>query len=175
MGEDSYTEYKSSFSDAVIETLTAFANTKGGKVLVGVDDTGKPIQGFTLGQETLQKWVNEVKNKTQPSIIADADVIRIKGVSIGELSVKEFPVKPVAFRGRYFRRIKNSNQYYCQNSSKAARISAIICRIKKMFYQTTGRIFLMSDYSAMASTITRFFAGGIFHFYFESGMFDILM
>ena len=77
--------------------------------MIGIDDMGKPVQGFTLGQESLQKWVNEVKNKTQPSIIPDADIVRVKGSVVGELSIKEFPVKPVAFRGRYFRRIKNSN------------------------------------------------------------------
>src|SRR5262245_61563959 len=109
MKEDSHTEFKSSFSDTVIETLAAFANTKGGRVLIGIDDTGSVIRGFTLGQETLQKWINEVKNKTQPSIIPDAEMVRIKGGVAGVLSIKEFPVKPVAFRGRYFKRIKNSN------------------------------------------------------------------
>ena len=109
MQEDNCTEFKSSFSDAVIETLSAFANAKGGRVLIGIDDGGNPVRGFTLGSETLQKWVNEVKNKTQPGIIPDAEVVQIKGNMVGELSVKEFPVKPVAFKGRYFRRIKNSN------------------------------------------------------------------
>ena len=109
MQEDNCTEFKSSFSDAVIETLSAFANAKGGKVLIGIDDRGNPVRGFTLGSETLQKWVNEVKNKTQPGIIPDAELVQIKGNMVGELSVKEFPVKPVAFKGRYFRRIKNSN------------------------------------------------------------------
>jgi predicted HTH transcriptional regulator len=52
----------------------AFANSKGGRVLIGLDDGGKPVKGFTLGNESLQKWVNEVKNKTQPSIIPDAEV-----------------------------------------------------------------------------------------------------
>jgi ATP-dependent DNA helicase RecG len=107
--EDSYTEFKSNFSDAAIETLTAFANTKGGKVFIGLDDAGKPIQGFVLGPETLQKWVNEVKNKTQPSIIPDVGVIQVDGNIVGEITIKEFPVKPVAFRGRYLKRIKNSN------------------------------------------------------------------
>ncbi|HVW58935.1 MAG TPA: ATP-binding protein, partial [Puia sp.] len=93
MRENNHTEFKSSFSDAVIETLTAFANTKGGRVLIGIDDMGKPIHGFTLGRESLQKWVNEVKNKTQPSIMPDAEVVRVKGSKVGELSVKEFPVK----------------------------------------------------------------------------------
>ncbi len=80
-----------------------------GEVLIGMDDMGKPVHGFTLGQETLQKWVNEVKQKTQPSIIPEAGIVQIKGVKVGKLSVREFPVKPVACRGRYFRRIKNSN------------------------------------------------------------------
>jgi len=34
--ENSTIEFKSSFGDETIETLAAFANTKGGKVLVGV-------------------------------------------------------------------------------------------------------------------------------------------
>ena len=49
MPENLNTEYKSGFNDAVIETLTAFANTKGGKVLVGVNDAGVPISGFSMG------------------------------------------------------------------------------------------------------------------------------
>ncbi|SMD00348.1 AlbA family DNA-binding domain-containing protein [Pedobacter nyackensis] len=72
MDEDLHTEFKSTFNDAVIETLVAFANTKGGKVLIGIDNTGIPVNGFTIGSETLQKWINEIKNKTQPSIIPDA-------------------------------------------------------------------------------------------------------
>ena len=37
-GEDARTEFKSSFNLPVIETLVAFANTKGGRVFVGVND-----------------------------------------------------------------------------------------------------------------------------------------
>jgi len=107
--EDQHIEFKSSFTDAVIESLTAFANSKGGRVFIGVDDNGKPVNGFTLGNESLQKWVNEVKNKTQPSIIPDAEVVDLGGAEVGILSVKEFPVKPVAFKGRYYKRVNNAN------------------------------------------------------------------
>ena len=107
--EDQHTEFKSSFGDTAIETLSAFANTSGGKVYIGLDNKGTPVKGFTVGAETLQKWINEVKVKTQPSIIPDINVKQIRGVTIGILSVKEFPVKPVAFKGRYFKRINNSN------------------------------------------------------------------
>jgi ATP-dependent DNA helicase RecG len=107
--ENQRTEFKSSFNDGVVESLSAFANSQGGHVYIGVADNGLPVKGFTLGAEALQKWVNDVKNKTQPSIIPDAGIIEIGGVEIGELSVKEFPVKPVAFKGRYYKRINNSN------------------------------------------------------------------
>ncbi|MFC7526974.1 helix-turn-helix domain-containing protein [Parapedobacter sp. GCM10030251] len=96
-------------TDAVVESLTAFANSSGGRVLVGVDDGGKPVKGFTLGSESLQKWVNDIKNKTQPSIIPDADEMDLAGTKVGVLSVKEFPVKPVAFKGRYYKRVNNAN------------------------------------------------------------------
>jgi ATP-dependent DNA helicase RecG len=107
--ENTFIEFKSSFNDSVIETLTAFANTKGGKVIVGVNDKGNPIEGFKVGNETIQKWINEIKVKTQPSIIADAEYKTIKGKGVVELSIQEFPVKPVAFKQRFFKRVNNSN------------------------------------------------------------------
>ena len=107
--ENQHIEFKSSFSDEVIETLSAFANTKGGRVLVGVRNDGEPIKNFIVGAESLQQWLNEIKTKTQPAIIPDANVIQYKGVEIVEFSVQEFPVKPIAYRGRYFKRVKNSN------------------------------------------------------------------
>jgi len=107
--EDQHTEYKSSFGDAVIETIVAFANSGGGKVLVGVDDMGYAVNGFKVGPETLQKWVNEIKLKTDPFIVPNIREINLDGVTVIELSIDEYPVKPVNFKGRYFRRIRNSN------------------------------------------------------------------
>ena len=48
-GETQTQEFKSSFDKACIETLVAFANAKGGRVLVGMTDRGA-IQGSTLGK-----------------------------------------------------------------------------------------------------------------------------
>ena len=109
MKETQYIELKSGFNDETIETLTAFANTKGGKVLVGVQNNGIPVSGFMIGEETIQKHLNEIKNKTQPSIIPNAEIINYQGSSIIEFTISEFPVKPIAFKGRYFKRVKNSN------------------------------------------------------------------
>ena len=39
--ESRHIEFKPNFNEDVIETLVAFANSKGGKVLIGVDNKGK--------------------------------------------------------------------------------------------------------------------------------------
>ena len=109
MSENSNTEYKSSFSDAVIETLVAFANTKGGQIFIGLNADGEPVKNFVVREETVQQWLNEIKHKTQPSAIPDSELIEVEGKEIIALSIKEFPVKPVSFRGRYFKRVQNSN------------------------------------------------------------------
>ena len=109
MKENLHTEFKSSFNDTVIETLVAFANTHGGKVLVGVDNEGVPVKNFRIGDETIQQWLNEIKNKTQPSLMPDAAYIDLSGGKVLELFVKEFPIKPVSVKGRYYKRVKNSN------------------------------------------------------------------
>ena len=109
MKESLNTEFKSSFNDSVIETLVAFVNTNGGKVLIGVNDKGIPLKEFKTGSETVQQWLNEIKNKTQPAIIPNVNALKLKGKEITVLSVQEFPVKPVSFKGRYYKRVKNSN------------------------------------------------------------------
>ncbi len=107
--EDQHIEFKSAFNEDVIETLVAFANTKGGRVLIGVSDNGKPVKDFTIGKESMQQWLNQIKTKTQPSIIPDMEVREYDGSEVVEIIVQEFPVKPISYRGRYYKRVKNSN------------------------------------------------------------------
>ncbi|MCL2282434.1 MAG: putative DNA binding domain-containing protein [Fibromonadales bacterium] len=109
MNENENVEFKESFDDRVIESLTAFANTKGGRVLIGVNDKGEPVKNLKIGKESIQKSLNEIKTKTEPSIIPDVEIISYKGVAVIEFSVKEFPIKPIACRGRYYKRVNNSN------------------------------------------------------------------
>ena len=106
--EDIKTEFKQSFSDDVIVALVAFANAKGGNVYVGMGDDGS-VCGVRLGKETVQKWLNDVKQKTEPSIIPDVEVVDHEGKKIVVLSVQEYPVKPVSIKGRYYVRQTNSN------------------------------------------------------------------
>ena len=74
-GENEQVEFKTSFSKTVGECLVAFANTKGGKVLIGIDDAGSVV-GTSTAKESLQKWVNEIKQNTEPAIIPDVEAVK---------------------------------------------------------------------------------------------------
>jgi len=107
-GEGVNTEFKTTFNADVIETLVAFANAKGGTVYVGVSDAGK-LTGVSVGKESVQSWINEVKSKTEPSIIPDVEVIEVQEKQIVALSVATFPIKPIATKGRCFKRVDKAN------------------------------------------------------------------
>ena len=95
--ESQTVEFKTSFSKDVIETLVAFSNTKGGTVYLGISDKGK-TEGITIGKESIPSWINEVKNKTSPQIIPDAEIYTVNDKNIVSLFVQEYPIKPVSAR-----------------------------------------------------------------------------
>lgn len=113
-GESQMLEFKTSFDKASIESLVAFANAQGGTVLVGVTDAAI-IQGVTLGKETLNEWLGQIKSTTSPSLIPDLVAHPLQGKTVVAIHVAEFPVKPVSTRGRYYKRIASSNHALALN------------------------------------------------------------
>lgn len=91
-GESQSLEFKASFDKAAIESLVAFANARGGKVLVGVSDAGKVI-GTTVGKETLNEWLGQIKSATSPALIPEIILHDIDGKQIVEIGIQEFPDK----------------------------------------------------------------------------------
>ena len=123
-GESARVEFKNSFQKELIETLVAFAISKGGLVLVGISDAGQ-ITGVDIKAETLQGWVNQCKQNTTPSVIPDIEVIVLDGKTVAVISVDEYPVKPVACKGRYFKRIGNANHQMSPTEISDAHIKLI--------------------------------------------------
>ena len=107
-GECETVEFKSSFNNELIETLVAFANTKGGKVIIGLNQKSK-ITGVNINPESIQNWVNEIKQKTAPVLIPDVSLAEIQDKTLVIFAIQEYPIKPVANRGKYFKRVVNSN------------------------------------------------------------------
>ena len=108
LGENETVEFKQSFDKETIDSVVAFANHKGGQIFIGIKDNGT-LLGINYSCETLQKYINQIKVSTEPSLIVDIETILISEKNLMIITVDEFPVKPVNFKGRYFKRVKNSN------------------------------------------------------------------
>ena len=106
--ESQTVEHKKSFGKEVIISIVAFANAEGGSVIVGVDDNGKPC-GFDIGPETLQRCLNEIKVSTYPQLIPKARIEQKGDKQVIIFEITEFPIKPVAYKNRYYKRVHNSN------------------------------------------------------------------
>jgi len=107
-GENQTVEFKTSFQKEVIESVVSSANSKGGHIYIGVSDDSALI-GVDVSDETIQNYINIIKQSTDPKIIVDIDLIPIEDKNILDIQVDEYPIKPVSYRGRYFKRRNNSN------------------------------------------------------------------
>jgi len=107
-GKSQTIEFKLSFQKEVIASVVAFANAQGGKVFIGVNDDGQ-IVGVDIQQESLQNWINQIKLSTTPSVIPDISIETISGCTLVVIDVKEYPIKPISFKNRYYMRRANSN------------------------------------------------------------------
>ena len=111
MGETQTTEFKTSFQKEVIVSVVAFANAKGGKIFIGVNDSGEII-GLSIKKESLQDWINQIKLNTQPSILVDIEEVEVESKKVVVIDVKEYPLKPIAYKNRYYKRIKKLKSSY---------------------------------------------------------------
>lgn len=75
-GESETVEFKTAFGKEVIISLVAFANTGGGKVVVGVDNSGR-LTGVDIGTETEHRYLNEIKVSTYPQIIPHTRLLKL--------------------------------------------------------------------------------------------------
>ena len=88
LGEDSRLELKSvrvsggsvraPERSAMADELAAFANSRGGTAILGVDDKTREVQGIPLNDlDAVERWVREVCNDSvQPSL--DADIRKLE-------------------------------------------------------------------------------------------------
>ena len=123
-GESEMLEFKQTFSKAVIETLVAFSNTRGGSVLIGVSDD-KTIVGVSITSETVQKWMNEIKQNTSPAIFPIIDILKFETKVVVKLQINEFPIKPIAYKDRYYARKQNSNHKLTIDEITALRLYSL--------------------------------------------------
>lgn len=109
-GESETVEFKRSTGETreIVETVSAFANTHGGTVLVGVTNAGE-VAGVTIGKDTLESLANTIQQQTDPKVFPSLATTEIEGRTVIVLQVQESPLKPVLVGGRGYKRVGRSN------------------------------------------------------------------
>jgi ATP-dependent DNA helicase RecG len=89
-------EFKQSFNrNEVSETLSAMANRNGGAVLIGVTNKAE-IKGVQLGKETLQEWLNQIGQITEPKLIPNISEEKIKDKIVVRIEIAPYPISRLA-------------------------------------------------------------------------------
>ena len=99
-------EFKAQWTDRALEDLAAFANHKGGSVLVGIADDGQVV-GFAPSDKQLQQISNQVVDTL--GIRPEIGIERRRGQPVLSIRVKS-SVIPVSCRGRYLVRVGSVNR-----------------------------------------------------------------
>jgi len=102
-------ELKSSLSlmNEIIEAVSAFSNTEGGRIIVGVDNAGR-IVGVQIGKGTIENLANRIAQNTDPRIHPKISVEEIEGKKIIVIEIKESIDKLVLAFGKPFKRVGKS-------------------------------------------------------------------
>jgi ATP-dependent DNA helicase RecG len=110
-GESETVEFKPSLSqmDKITESISAFSNTKGGTVIIGVSDKGE-VLGVNIGKNTIESLANQIKQNTYPMAYPSIRIEEIDKKQVVVIEVVEGEQKPVLAFGRAFMRVGKSNQ-----------------------------------------------------------------
>ena len=110
-GESQNIEFKDSLrlKREIGETVSAFSNTRGGTILIGISDFGG-VKGVEVGKRTLEELANYLKINTDPHIYPEINLCQISDKDVIAVKIKENDEKPVFFKTHAFKRVGRTNQ-----------------------------------------------------------------
>jgi ATP-dependent DNA helicase RecG len=114
-------EFKEKPNPALFKTLSAFANTNGGVVFIGVSDK-KTITGYRCSNADLKELSDTIVNKL--AIHPVIEPVRCEGKTVLRIDVKKSKT-PVAYEGRYYTRVGNTTRMMDIEELKEFLISGI--------------------------------------------------
>ena len=115
-GESEDLAFQPFFGHESVETLVAFANTEGGFLLLGISKL-KEIKGIPDAKENVDQWMHEISTQTMPQLFPNIEIIEIERKTVVCISVTEYPSKPVAFEGKYYKRINKFTKELTTNEA----------------------------------------------------------
>ena len=103
-GEGFTLEFKQDLSKTLAKDICAFANSNGGKILLGIDDKGI-IRGFSLSNSKKSRVQNLARNM-DPSF--SVKITQINNITV--IDVPEGVKKPYSVQGQFYIRIGANSQ-----------------------------------------------------------------
>lgn len=102
-GESETLEFKTSTGEwkEIIEAISAFSNTRGGKIIIGVSKSGQ-LLGVEIGKDTIERLANQISQNTEPKVHPRITTEKIKGRCI---EIRKSPDHLVLAFGRPFIRV----------------------------------------------------------------------
>jgi len=101
----------------VVESMAAFATTKGGIVRIGIGPKGENV-GVQLGKGTLEDLSNKIKQNTDPPQYPSITVEGPEELAVIMIRVEESPIKPVWAFGRPLKRVGRTNQHLSREEAQ---------------------------------------------------------
>ena len=97
-GESSKVQFKERLPhiDSLAHELIAFSNSRGGKIIFGVDDKTGELHGLTFGeiQEINSQIVNIASQKVYPPVFLETETVSVQGEQLIIVSIEEGLSKP---------------------------------------------------------------------------------
>lgn len=104
--EDQEIEYKQSWQDEYLATISALANSKGGKLIIGINDKGNII-GLENHKKLLETLPNKIKNKL--GILPEINLIKMKDKPVIEIKINPSSF-PISYNGKFYIRSGSTTQ-----------------------------------------------------------------
>lgn len=102
MIENEITEFKREYTDNILKTVIAFANTAGGRILIGVDDNGEPI-GVENIDDCYTRVTNAIRDNISPDVTMFIKYAVNENEQIVEIIVSEGTNKPYFLKSKGMR------------------------------------------------------------------------
>ncbi|MDD3435548.1 MAG: ATP-binding protein [Candidatus Gastranaerophilales bacterium] len=119
--ESSILEYKEEVNDGFFKSLSAFANTDGGTIILGISNE-KNIKGIDLSNGNQETIINKIIHSLgiQPKI----QVTKHKNKNILSISVEKSS-NPISFKSIYYKRIGNTTRVMTTNELRTKLLSGV--------------------------------------------------
>ncbi|WP_341372035.1 AlbA family DNA-binding domain-containing protein [Youngiibacter fragilis] len=102
--ENQTTEFKREFTDNTRKTVIAFANTDGGRLIIGVEDDGTPC-GVDDPDGTMQKLTSAIRDSIKPDVtlFTACSFLTVEGKTLVSLDIQRGTSRPYYLAGKGIR------------------------------------------------------------------------